>query len=415
MPLESELKARLRSLRDDAKRGRITLVLGAGVSRSRNVPTWQSLTEQMWQRYRNDDPLPWGLNSSDKQFLESVRTELGTSADSLRKTLTERLTLHTAGTANSLGFQMAFEILRERLNARQVGPVDEFADSLRELLYAQISPPRPVGDTADTLSALATLIRQEQASTRSRILRVITFNVDDLLEYEVHQGVEAWRATPVIWPIARPSNHIRSDAGYRKRPPIPCYHLHGYLPREAEWHEDAPESLVFTDAQYWASVSSPMSFANKIMSHALHDSHCIFIGLSMTDINLIRWLGTSYNEICDDKRKLYSRRANLHDRLAESLQDILSQGLTNEDVICRVTEAIERLQRNSESEVRRSQDRSLARHVWVRTKSTDTLLTEFLRLRGVHSIDMSSWEQLPDVLAECFPRLRGTSGRSSTG
>ena len=401
--MDHVLSARLRSLQEDVRQGRITLVLGAGVSRSRNVPTWQTLTERMWQRFRSEDSLPWVLGAEDQKLLESVRKELKESADPQRRLLADRINLSAAAAANSLGFQMAFEVLRDRLNARRGPNSDEFAEALREMLYADVTPPRGEGDPPDTLSALASIIQQEQASNSPRILRVITFNVDDLLEYEVHQGIEHWRATPVLWPIARPSNHIRSDGGHQSRPPIPCYHLHGFLPREAVWHEDAPESLVFTDAQYWATVASPLSFANKIMSHALHDSHCVFVGLSMTDINLIRWLGTSSNEICDDKQRLFARKSLPDESFASSLKTLLEAGTTTDQTVTNVLAYLSKLERNHESDVRKSQEKALTRHVWIRTKSADTLLTEFLRLRGVQSLELNSWSQLSDVLSACFP------------
>ena len=68
--------------------------------------------------------------------------------------------------------------------------------------------------------------------------------------------------------------------------------MHGYLPQRASapWHEPAPDALVFTDAQYWASSASPHSYANRVMATALHDSHCVFVGTSMSDVNVLRWL-----------------------------------------------------------------------------------------------------------------------------
>jgi len=48
--------------------------------------------------------------------------------------------------------------------------------------------------------------------------------------------------------------------------------------------------LVFTDLQYWSSSARASSFANRIMSAALSEGQCLFIGVSMKDTNLLRWL-----------------------------------------------------------------------------------------------------------------------------
>ena len=97
---------------------------------------------------------------------------------------------------------------------------------------------------------------------------------------------------------------------------MPIYHIHGYLPRVRKSGRDAPDTLVFTDRQYWDSVASPASFANRVMANALHDSHCVFVGLSMTDVNLMRWLGTHASEVRNDKRSEFvSKGKKLHPRL----------------------------------------------------------------------------------------------------
>jgi hypothetical protein len=56
-----------------------------------------------------------------------------------------------------------------------------------------------------------------------RIQRVVTFNVDSLLEDEVNRK-RSPRERPLVWPISRASDALR----YHRV--IPIYHLHGYLP-----------------------------------------------------------------------------------------------------------------------------------------------------------------------------------------
>ena len=135
-----------------------------------------------------------------------------------------------------------------------------------------------------------------------RVVRVISLNADDHIETEANAGHHPKR-DPVVWPISRESTHPRSRPARHGRPPIPVYHLHGFLPRKQAtsiWRESA-DTLVFTDSDYWATVASPLSFANRVIAHALHDTACLFIGLSMHDVNVLRWIGLRYHAIAEDK------------------------------------------------------------------------------------------------------------------
>jgi hypothetical protein len=134
--------------------------------------------------------------------------------------------------------------------------------------------------------------------------------------------------------------------------------------------------LVFTDSQYWDSSSKMLSFANRIMGSALYDSHCIFIGLSMTDINLLRWLAIRHNELVDECTNIVKR----HPIYGKDTRDFeeLPQMLTG-----------------------------LRRHYWIRPQSTDPtgFLTRFLETRGVLSVEIDSWsgDSFTNLIGECFP------------
>ena len=62
---------------------------------------------------------------------------------------------------------------------------------------------------------------------------------------------------------------------------------------------------MFTDEQYWRAVGSPGRFASRVFAEAL-SGRCVFIGLSMTDLNIIRWLALDAIERTDDFRQLTS-------------------------------------------------------------------------------------------------------------
>ena len=128
--------------------------------------------------------------------------------------------------------------------------------------------------------------------------------------------------------------------------------------------EPVPEGLVFTDAQYWQSVATALWFANFVFANALHDSSCIFVGLSMTDLNIIRWLGLYTMEF----RREYERE------LTE--KGLMDYGTPNPYI----------------------------RHCWIRADSSDPtgLVTSLLATRGVYTHKLRQWkaEEVREVLDE---------------
>ncbi len=229
----------------------VTLVLGAGVSFDRGAPTWRALTRELYL----------------KAFGELPAALEGDAADAFVD-------------------PMALELVRDRLGEAS------FATALRRRLYPSSGKFVRL-PASSTLAALAEIVRAQQSSASRRLTRIVSFNADDHLEREVHRGRD-WLAAPIAWPIARESQPPRAT-GRGGRAPVPVYHVHGFLPRDPEraqraW-QDAPDTLVFADDEYWASMAEPLSFPNRVLAAALHDSVCVFVGTSMRDLNVLRWLG----------------------------------------------------------------------------------------------------------------------------
>lgn len=342
----------------------ITLVLGAGVSKPRGVPDWRELTRLLWTNLLGEKSVPPWLRDHTPA-LTATRAWLSQTG---APELAQRVCLDTP---HPLADQMAIELLRTR-----AGNDAQFVDALRSALYATATR-RP--DPNDTLGVLGQVLVAEQANEHRRVLRVITFNADDHLESEGNRGHNN-RRDPVLWPIARESGHPRMSRGANGKAPIPVYHVHGFLPRDGavqRWR-DAPDTLVFTDAEYWATVASSLTFANRVMAQALHDSSCLFIGTSMCDVNLIRWLGVRYNAICND---VASQRGE------------------------------------TRGETRERAHTALSRHFWIRNAGSDPhgLISELLAARGVRSIPLDSWgAPFQKLLLDAFAMERGTPPSKAT-
>lgn len=326
----------------------ITLFLGAGISHSRGVPLWNDVVRRLAEWIVGGD--------SDAELLQRVHrvveSELGPE-------VARRVALRTHPLEPQLALEwMKAKLTNDSIRARVaakigVGPEDAtFVALLRRALYESVNGPT----SGDALSAVADVVRGEwKRWPERRLARIVTLNADDLLEREVcGDGVER------LAPIARPSKHPQWNDRDRP-PPIPVYHVHGYLPEDARDPEGSGHTLVFTDDDFWSTTANPLSFANRVVANALHDSQCIFAGLSMHDVNLMRWLAVRFEEVVRDAKRHGERDAERH----------------------------------------------LRRHFWIHTANDDPtgIVSEVLDRRGVRSVELSSWHEgeLADLLRACFP------------
>lgn len=308
----------------------VSLVLGAGVSFGL-VPMWSALTEtleaQCGSRRREDlSSLPNAL---------PLRLELA-FRDLQRRVFDE----HTARPAADKGVGQRvldferdaevrwIEMLRAALYA------GDRAAQLRARGRAALEQGDPTFVTGNaTLDALVS--RLVDPACASRVARVITFNADDWLEFALccRLGRREFnrRFRVVSQPTFGADQHSVEavegesegvDEATRK---IPLVHAHGLLCHPEERNEathtyastnqqerapslDAPNMLVFRDLDYWQMTATPASFSNHMLLAALNGSVCLFVGLSMTDINLMRWLGTLRAE----SEAIWRERFRLH-------------------------------------------------------------------------------------------------------
>jgi hypothetical protein len=331
-----------RRLAEDAKHDQITLVLGAGISAPYGLPQWDELGRRMWQDCFPHRDSPWD------------------DSDVVTTTLPQFL---------PIVFEETYDADRET-----------FLDRLRKALYRDLKRPgkRELQKSDASLAVIARWVLSEFKNPRRVLSRVITFNVDYLLEEAVAKLSD--QAEVAVARIARASD-FPMDNGQIPGSPIHVYHLHGLVPPIPALDARYGHSLIFTDAQYWASAATALSYPNRTMGMALHDSHCVFVGLSMSDINILRWLAVRSNEFNDDFQR---RRTEIRKRFGLGAQR-------------RAIEAREDAHTVAEH---------LGQHYWVRTPERPSLrfLSTFLEKRGIGTIEIESWRgaQFRELIEECF-------------
>lgn len=318
--------------------GGVTLVLGAGVSVSLGIPNWERLAQKLWRSAFPKRLSPWDV---------------------------------PAGARSPRDFPQFFPIVFELVH-RKIGD-ERFMNRMRKYLYETARAPETDANfrqSDETLAVIARLISRDFAAQgRRRLDSVITLNIDDLLERAIEHSELVSGPDLDVRAIGR-STHPPSPG--RGDQPIPIYHIHGFLPsgRRQQYGQNYEHMLVFTDAQYWSSSGVALSFANRVMAWALSESRCVFIGLSMTDINLLRWLALRTNEFDLDKSEAEKRR------------------------------------KLSPDEERYAKE-SFVRHYWIRPESDDPsgFLSEFLHLRGIQGVKINSWggDDFRKLIDSCFP------------
>ena len=269
------------------KKDGLVLFLGAGVSIGSHVPSWPEL--------------------SDALLLKSgvARAELATVKKALPSYIAQ------------------FELAAQRLGPH--GFVQEIHRGLYDNLNCKPQVERiPLsfedqkswGDKWDdvlkglqankTLATVGDFLFAYDGSTPRRnpqIHAILTSNADNLLELYCLAKTRGRRMLTLVdrASVGEHPNHI------------PVYHLHGSLdargenvfkpaadsvaPGEAQAiTRELPPDLTFGESKYYETIANPFSFVNHTPESFLRRLNALFIGTSLDDLNMRRWLYDSFRE-----------------------------------------------------------------------------------------------------------------------
>lgn len=156
------------------------------------------------------------------------------------------------------------QYLKKRLGA-------EFKYKLREIIYDSISESSPTIDTIVNLCI------------KGKLSSIITFNFDDLLEYNLHKNNILCRS------IYKEGQHALPNG-------INIYHPHGFIPRFGNLDEN--NEPVLSEDFYHDQYMDPFQWSNTIQFNHFTNSTFLIIGFSLTDPNQRRIL-----DICMRKKE----------------------------------------------------------------------------------------------------------------
>lgn len=255
----------------------VVLALGAGVSIGMGVPNWDELVSGLL------------VSLVTKQLTDSVDEQQAVElADAVRK----------VGSESPL---LSARYLRRGFEDGNAGDPHAFQQALAAVLYqGGVSS----GTPSSLLKELAKLCMPQR--TGPKVHSVITYNFDDLLEQVlVSEGIR-----------------YRSIYSARHRPletELPIYHVHGFLPRDAENFDRLEEGLLaFSEEGYHQLFRDPYHWTNVIQLQAFQQHICVLAGLSLTDPNLRRLL--EYAAISRDEPRHFAfmKRTSAEDLQAAS-------------------------------------------------------------------------------------------------
>jgi hypothetical protein len=299
----AKLKAEyVETLRDCYNRRGLVLYIGAGVSQSMDLPSWNELlrlltTRMMARRVSTavealkglKEEARWGAIAS---LQEQVAEEAGEAEFDKPKLMLARSIKDAFG--DRLGLMVARDMYRRsKLISfyRRRMRSDEFNVSRGG------RPEREAMPSSMLLDAIVALARPEREV--KGVHAIINYNYDNLLDEKLRE--ESIRCVTVL-----------SGKGGVPSGSLPCYHVHGVLPvaeylksmtsfKKNPFVGEAIGNFVFSEDEYHLEYSDPYRWSNITQVAMLSRYTGLFVGLSMEDPNIRRLIDVVHSQYPDSR------------------------------------------------------------------------------------------------------------------
>ena len=261
-------------LKESYDRGQFTLFLGAGVSSSAGMPSWDNLLNSLFVAYLTRE------FDKDKAVDGSDINELVGR-------------LNKVSESSAL---MGARYLRKGLVGSSA-ETHNFVDAITKSLYELRNKDLVIDSRLFRAIAATCMPRRTGARVRS----VVNYNFDDLLEKQLTKTGIAYRSVYTETEVYDPDE-------------LPVYHVHGFLPEDRSKYSALENStLVFSEEGYHHIYTNAYHWSNLVQLNCLRENNCLMIGLSMTDPNLRRLMDISARSLEQNKHFAFMKRLSIDD------------------------------------------------------------------------------------------------------
>jgi hypothetical protein len=274
----------------------LVLFLGAGLSEGSGIPNWNSLIKDMFRKVGLDPKTARrAAPSSIYAQFDLVALRSGGQMEFCKNLY------------HCLYHQARFKRLKDRLERIPFERKKQRAWSGWTGVRKELAKNKTLGEVGDLLILDDS---QKQARRNPQIHAVLNVNVDNLLE--VYCLAKTSGNKHLLTMVDRASVGDHPDA-------IPVYHLHGVLDARDENFRriDSPcvgenvqpiteellPRLVFRESDYFKTIADPASFVNHAPLSYFQRLNVLFIGTSLDDLNIRRWLYSSCQERVEQRTK----------------------------------------------------------------------------------------------------------------
>lgn len=267
--------------------GKVTWILGAGISKSAGVPLWSECLLRMWARIlylEKEDNLKAGKEFRDT--LNDMKSQIKKPEKVLRKinlTISGKMTSEILNGVNTLE---AAEYIQNFVaeSVSRFSNKDElyeqaFVRLLRDALKPELSPKEILDKLKNQVIGLLASYFTRQVNENKKVT-VISYNFDNLLEFALeNEGLEKRYCY-----IKNPG----TTEVFNGKKGVYIYHPHGTVSVVSTALSQDSGRFVLAESNYGRLEQKAYIWENSIQAKALHESSCVFLGFSGEDYNFRR-------------------------------------------------------------------------------------------------------------------------------
>jgi hypothetical protein len=272
----------------------LAIFVGAGASVEARLPAWRELLARLLRRaYDETDQDKWPLDEEELKGWVSLTLE--------RDSVLDAAAIVKAMAGESFNAWISDELFKPFIRERD-------GEQLPPHLVNSLGPDKFMpGEMAYEVASICRAFGSD--------VEIVTTNYDDLLEVALmDSGITVTPRSLTSYPAEAMAEQM-SDFLRQERDPdaqVTIWHLHGFHGRSQVL---APLILDQADYQRTQRGDAPQE---RLMRHLLDSRDCLFVGASLTDPNLVRYLYNYDKSLARHRVALFCRQSD-----AEVPQSIL--------------------------------------------------------------------------------------------